>query len=539
MDNGQEEVDTTFDFDFDNICDINSPIALPTTIHTGLTPDDIQACTSVLNAVKAIPILNQPIYLRTNPVNQRSLLDLPIIQLYGDGALRIEFFYNQTYKHHLAAEQTALSSYLNLTGTQLLQKLNDSKKAAEDFLKKKFDFDIRSFLPLISNAFIEDRRTGLMFYGMKCFDGFNMRFQIPLYYFERNLNLTPGDRAQLENAQIPGVTAEDPTATGSSIALTTNAMDFARKHLIADELGFGDTRLQFDYNIVDTGLALCVTGLTLTIPTAIPFKSGLYGSSFTKERIVPDFNICQLITLATMEATETKVQQAEDVQTVADIVSEFGLAALDSFAANILQTPLGNGGHVGIGGFFEADFIFEPSRFFTQSGWSLRGWAEKQLSALESRFYRPILDTKLFNNRDFENPDQAEENMNLVNQRILDQLFPYVFCTEVDPGFITRVTIFNFYVWRCSWNFAWGYDFWYQSGEKLSHIDNPTQIPIDGCAALRPEALDGKLFVSIRYLKECGCYDIIAYLAGDASVVDQRFSVGDSYTARIGVEFVF
>jgi len=168
---------------------------------------------------------------------------------------------------------------------------------------------------------MQERRGGFMLGVAHANGRFNLEFKTPLYYLERNFFVTPEEQEILESFFGPS----DPEQ---------------QKHFISDRVGFGDTRLTIGFFAVEDDRLQLNVGGEATIPTQIAFKKGLLGSHFKKNSNHPIFNILELFQMVFCEV--------KDVSQIEAITINFLLSSFDKLSANLLQTSLGNNGHLGL-----------------------------------------------------------------------------------------------------------------------------------------------------------------------------------------------
>src|SRR3989338_7064482 len=69
------------------------------------------------------------LYLRSNPLGRKNVIDLPIFQNFskfnGQSEVSCLPFYTQTYKEYFYAEYDAIKRYINLKQDHLIRKLDD------------------------------------------------------------------------------------------------------------------------------------------------------------------------------------------------------------------------------------------------------------------------------------------------------------------------------------------------------------------------------------------------------------------------------
>ncbi len=448
--------DDIFDF-FDSNADLSHVVC-----NADVNPADV---VGILIDLNALCILQQDLYLHTNELNQRSLLDygifLPQKFYCSPWEVGAHLFYNQTTRDNYTRTSTKLCSYLAIFQETLLQEL---QRQIED-LDLDTPVDLRAVVPLFRNMTVQERRTGFMIHGMRRWGPYRFRFLFPLYYNESNFFLTP-EELDLIQAQL-GIT--DPAED----------LDFAQKHLIADKFGFGDLRLNFDFPLARAGSVTTKLGLQATIPTGWALKKGLYGSHFCKLCRGPILDFCELFVLR------------DDFEALQKIIEKFALTAIDHFSANLIDTPMGNGGHFGLGA-----YIRSKTKLSTVIK---RPWAEhitmrSRISVeylfprTQQRYFIEACDQLRFAALGLDRPpsviiEQVEEDplyartvLGFLEKQFTDKIFPFALPVKVRPGIIFRwMTKYMYEAQR--WGYFVGTDTWLTTKEKLSDIHIPRNFP--------------------------------------------------------------
>jgi len=418
----------------------------------------------LIDILDILPILQEDLYCKTYPLNTRSLLDMPFVRPYRwhkewDRKFGFQLFYNQTSRMFFTKECDNISSYLAICNPNLLRKL--SEKLSEDIIREQFEnFDLNPIcvFPLFRNMTVQDRRLGFMFSGSQRWRRFTFRAYAPVYYLERNFFLTNEERRRVE--EIFGAQSD-----------TT----FQDQHLISDKLGIGDTRLVFAFHVLNRENFDINFGFQTTLPTAFAFTKGLKGSSFKQWKNIRhcSFSIQELWDLA-----------QKDVKSATEYGTDFFLGALDILAANLIDAPLGNNQHPGIG-------LFTQTRsrlsYFFKRPWanSIKYKGTLSLEYLipkkERRFFliktdKDQLDKNLFDaDRSENDPEYAAWWLRLIEETFTNKFYPVALDTRIQPGIIFQWTSNLFYE-RGPWRFQLGTDWYIQSPTSLESIEVPPNI---------------------------------------------------------------
>lgn len=511
--------DDIFDF-FDANTDISHQV-----ICNNADPADV--VTFLIDDLNALCILQQDLYLHTNELNQRSLLDygifLPDKFYCSQWHIGAHAFYNQTTRDNYTRTSTKLCSYLAIFQESLLQEF---QRRIDDF-NLDTPIDLKTIVPLFSGMTVQERRTGFMMHGMRRYGPYRFRFLFPFYYNEANFFLTP-EETDLIQARL-GIT--DPAED----------MNFARKHLIADTFGFGDLRLNFDFPLARTGGVTTKLGILATIPTAFALKKGLYGSDFKKVSRGPLLDFCNLFDLAV---------EKQDIKALQKIGATFAQAALNQFAANLIETPMGNGGHFGLGMYVRsktklstiikrpwAEHISMRSRISieylfpkTQRRCFIEACDQLRFAALGLDRPNSVIIEQVEND-----PAYAREVLGFLEQQFTDKIFPFALETKVRPGIIFRwMTKYMYETQR--WGYYVGTDTWLTSKEKLSAIYIPPGFPriLNTNIATKPFGYQVGVMASLFWKLE---HNWMIAIGGEYNFAST--GIGHDYILSLNFEHVF
>lgn len=423
------------------------------------SPQDI---ITLLDTLGAIALIMEPFFLATNQLNKRSLLDNPLFLPYGKHkkkrwALNVNSFYLSINRSHLTKKCDQLSSYLALTQETLLEKLENSAAIFKAF-NPSFDFDIRLVFSLFTNMTVEERHAGFMFdvahYGKHSF----FRLLIPWYYLERNFSLTPAEKKKVEE-EFGAVDPQEQEA-------------FQKDHLVSDKFGLGDARLEWGHHLFKTTSTTIHVGVQATIPTAFKWFNGPNGSTYPRPNNFPTLDTDLFFTLIE-DPTIT------NQELVFNKITALGLGALDRLAATLLDAPLGNARHLGVGIFEQNHLLLD--HFFPKARWA-RGVVidsrislEYLLPAHEKRFFINKVNKSAFAARDFDDPTQDQQNLDFLTQELIARYYMRAYSVSIQPGIIFRWTSQASGQARI-WGWHAGSDLWIQSKETIESIRAPKNI---------------------------------------------------------------
>lgn len=421
---------------------------------------------SLLLDSKVLPLLQEDFFKKTNRTNTQSLLDYPHLgnQLYNSTTKQItgcDIFFNQTSKGYFTKNSPALSSYLNLTGETLINRIECCLESVEGLFSSKID--AAKILGLFKNIALQQRRLGGMFYHVHRHTKFISRFKIPFYYLENNLFLTNSERIAV--------------ATEFGDTTQKEQAEFRKNYFVSDKVGFGDCRFILEYPLlVESDLHANIGGY-ITLPTAFAVKKGMLGSSFAKPKTIPPLTIFEtLFDLALDPSLATAQEEAFN------IVKNLLLDSFNRAASNLLDTPLGNGGHVGLGLF--AHSCIPMSTFIKRQGATQvhmvsRLSAEYLFPSREKLFYihkNKLKDIDLDTFKpDTHTPDPAKAaaDLKFIEQELIHRFFLAAYNTRVKPGIIFHGNnTFRYQGRRWGWDI--GTDTWIQTKDTLSTITIPS-----------------------------------------------------------------
>ena len=510
-----------YDIDIFNDPDIESLVAQSTfSFKSTISPDD---AVKLLLDLGIINLLEVDFFLRTNPLNERENLDLPFNlahryscdHCHGFG---VYLFYNEVSRMHFCCD-TSIDSYLAISENQFLDRLEQTLELIRPLISTAFDFNVRDALGLFKDFTIQERQLGFMFNGYRKHGKWRTRAWIPFYYLERNYFVTPEEQKAIEEAFGR---AEDQAQQNR----------FVEEFFIADKLGFGDTRVEWDRTFKKSQNMSMRLGAMATVPTAFAVAKGLKGSYFPN-------NFCRpVLDLATLVDQVAAIQDISETE-----LGDFLLAVSRSLSAQLLETPMGNGGHFGIGPLMYSKtrlntIIERPwtKRFLWRSRMSL----EYLLPAHERRFFIQKNDLSGFISRNFDaeevTPDQARDNLDFLEQTLTDRLFPYKFDALVYPGWIYRSTS-KFIYEGCRWCFYLGTDFWFKSQEKIKNIRSPQTLNLNVDIATKCSAWQSKFIGGIVHKKKRGAREWTLSLNIDKTYVSGGIGEDFTFSFNVDVEF--
>lgn len=454
--------------------------------------------------VAAQNLLKEDLYNFTNPLNTEAIQDKAGFKFLSCFPQSRQFFwqlfYDQTLHMNYTTDSTAIKSYLAFNNISLIRELDELA----------INVNIPDILMLFENIKTQERRIGFMFGGLGLQNKWYFEVRTPLLYEIRNFSLTEQEQQDIEDVFGKGDPDEETK--------------FARRHLISDKLGIGDTRAYLGRIVKDTPLTWLNVGGFTTLPTAFPFARGLYGHHFDRNNNNPVINLIELCDLL-------QNGQEEEAQEIATNVL---LATVDKLSSILLENGLGNEGHVGIGAYAKHYAALTP-----RTTWKTHAELEYLFPAVEKRFYIKRKNPADFAVLDNPNPFDADADLLFIQQELTDTLFPRMFETMVHPGIMFKFTTAFDIMIRNHWNVEIGYDLWWQQQEKLGTIEGTHQerSVLRKDIAVKPKAFLSKIFGAMNFSKIGKKHDWCFSLEGEKTFI--RSGIGKDFFVSFRVEMMF
>ena len=471
--------------------------------------------------VDVIKLLKENLYRKTTgPVTRRSLLDMPALTpdfFYNNyWTVTADIFFNYSPKVFLTQNSAFLRSYLDLGNEKILNELNSS-----DLI----DVDVPELVGLFSSIKLQQYRAGLMCGFARHWDTFTVTGRIPLYYLLENFFMTDEEICRIKSHPL---LKQDSAPV--SAHTETEELKFGLKHLVSDKFGVGDARLTGLLHLVHEDNKNIWLGLQLTLPTAQAIEKGLIAGKFNAKATVPPLNLQHYFN--TFFCNDNQMLANDTIQRE---LTDFAIDTLDRLSTILINAPLGNGKHFGLGP--EVDLRYWVNEYFsTHSYASLQVYTPHR----EDRFY--LIEKRASDfDRDWRDPVLAGENLPILNRLILETLFPVRMRTTVRPG--VRYQFNHALLYKSDhWDASLGFDYWYQGQEDQSVASEiPHHLSLDTKKACRPAAHQGKVFASAGYyasIDRSRCdTDWYATIHTGLSVFNE--GIGRNYTISIRCGFEF
>ncbi|HLB40828.1 MAG TPA: hypothetical protein VJJ83_03490, partial [Candidatus Babeliales bacterium] len=275
-------------------------------------------------------------------------------------------------------------------------------------------------------------------------------------------------------------------------------------------------------------------GILSTIPTAFAIKNGLYGANFVNRSTRPDIDIKRIIDLYQEYDINGNKQALQELET---IFKNVAFQCLDRLGENLLQTPLGNGGHFGLGLLFEPQYRHND---YVNVPCSLS--FEYLFPATENRFYIYNKDPELFTTEALEAHDdeeKAREILNFLGQQAINTIYQEKRLVKVKPGFTCQFQIApEININDCLLTI--GYDFWFRRKEQLGKFANgsPTDNQQLNTALNLPfSAYQQDLFLKLCHKKINRTYDRYLGIGLEQSVTTHGLSKDFSATLVFEINY--
>ena len=458
-------------------------------------------------------ILNLPIYQQTSPIRNRPILEYPFTLPYGfdmrdENDISVMLFYNPWSHKNFTQDSTTLDSYFLLG--------NPARAAELQFIDDLFGEDVvarlSKSLVLFDPATAEENRIGGVIEAHVVHNRVTLNMQLPILYTERNLYLTPSQKAAISMSSLGGMLANDGV----------DQNDFIYDHIVMDQFGFGDLKFKAMYTMHTTEIFDLDLGGFIILPTATALKQGIIGTWFDQN------NDRAYLDLSSINPLDVTTQNQDDI-------ANFFLSAVDKLSSNILNCPLGNNGHVVIAPSINFDWNF-AHRWKFSNDFSV----QIPLPANEQRFYQKTQTETEFLASYNAAYDAGEDTFAaFVNNQLQDLFFPYVFSTMVYPGTVFNSTNQIAYQFDLC-DLFFGSNFWYQSAESLQSFNNAQNnqnFTYDYAAAAAASAAQEKLFMKLNYNCETTNYFWSLSAYGDITIWNS--GIGNDYTLGLGFDCKF
>ncbi len=479
------------------------------------TPEEILGF--LTGVVRWQDIANKDFFLQTHEIPVRHVLDLPFFYSYrqtkSKNTVLVTPFYVQINKGYFSQYTDHLEGYLALNDQTLLNAIQDQFTVIQSIPDTLY-LEPDKIFRVLKDAFLEQRRLGLVVEWFHYFDKYKFLIQIPFVYLERNFQMTDSDKKILE--QELGIT--------SSLQAQK---EFQDAHLISDKLGFSDIRLHVSRQWYQDSSFEFGTGLFTTLPTGFRCSNGLRGSLFNRPSHYPEIDFFSII-----NNLFTPDPVAQD-STFAPL-SSAALDALDRLSALVLDMPIHTRRHASLGIDFFGTIPFDQS--MTQAAYSFDFnfflSAEYFFPKKETRFFINAVNWSGFSSLDVQDFSNAEKILNFLKNESISRFFLRAFDARVSPGFIVRQNV-ECLLYYNRWILGCGIDGWLKTKERVT-LDQDEKLKdplIDTCKAQGFLAYQYGLTAQCRYVFEAQNFDWSCGVNLFASLATR--AIGNEYGAAI------
>ncbi len=417
-----------------------------------LTPQDLILLLSEIDPDTGLRVakIKTPLINQTKaPVGRDILYLLPHkMTALERGGFALHYFFNMTNRMKFTLNDLFDSQTIDGVINQLLA-LSPPESAAE----------LSSVIPIFKKMTIQERKTGILGqFGFIC-GPWMLQVHTALLLGERNFWLSKSDQREAKEIMRRVLGEGDA---------------FDENELFRIRVGLGDTRLKAGFNTVNAPNMQIDVGFEGILPTSEIFNSVKLNTN------VPD--------IIEQEVTLGKVQ-------------DNALPVLRNIRDYLISPRMGNGGHFGIGCFFESKIgIFHDiAQLWVRLSY------DKLLPGKEDRIImvNPVLTPEEFGAAADLPLDDAgtKKAAQVLNDHVEQNIFPPAFSVGVNPGgvinFVTSISV-DIRRMKC----AFGYDFYAQQKERIKNLYGTRLMRDDGTPLqLSDIGIDGAVSQEIRQHK--------------------------------------
>lgn len=410
------------------------------------TFDDI-----VSDPVYGALLLKKPFYTYTNPLRYKSILNFQkhCLALYDTTKEQdVSFFYQQIDKGYYKDSHTGICDYIDTKQDGIIKVLDELE--FNDIL-------LPDVLALFDNLKIQERKVGILFQKNGSLYDKKWTFQIPFLYQEHNFYLSPYERSLINNQPLytkreaPKQVEEASAKAGKS----SSPIDFFRNHLVSDKIGFSDARFSFSFIEKKYASSFYSAGGFVTVPCAFSLKKGIVGAHLDALKESTPFDLHSDLVDLYVTGKYSQIKQN---------VFDYGLSVLDRAATILLENPLGNKRHVGIG-------VHGKLTKNVSESFSLRTQAhiELLLPSLERRFIKVFLNNTELDSIHVSDPVTEEEaalKVAALNVSMQESFFPEGYKMVVFPGLESQASVELKYK-KGLWQASIGGQLWHHTQERF------------------------------------------------------------------------
>ncbi len=388
-------------------------------------------------------------------------------------------------------------------------------------------------VPLFNIARLQMHRAGVMLGVSKCFG--NMRFNaaIPVYYAAWNFFLTQTEIDALSATKFFSGGKPLPNDQVQTLGYSTlDPNTFINRYLVSDKFGLGDIRLYLDYLFCGETRCPFRIGGQLTLPNNTVIRHSIIGNQFSKCYPGPGLNFVEIANLICCVQIDDNPESLVAQNELRALGESYAIQFLERLSATVIQNQLGQR-YVSYGALFESFLgLTDYTNLCIFFEW------DQFIKGNEDRPVRLLITPSQSLDRDYANPNLANDNLTFLQQRTLNILFPPIANVQVKEGDIFKFRLYSQTNWRVvQWDI--GYDLWYQAQEQVNTCCIPVwpNAQLDILSAGKAAALQGKIFGHFNVIKSPDCETDFGWrlgLKGEGTV--NNYGIGKDWL--VGIDFV-
>lgn len=442
----------------------------------------------VLLQIKPHRLLKNPVYLYTQPLRRREIIDeisFNFPRYNFAKSFSIMPFYHQMSQAQFKRDRTGIKDYIDMSQTDLINTINELALDYDDDDDNDVDLtsiNIPDLLNLFANIKVQERLLGFMFQYTKKFENqWTLSWHFPLLYQEYNYFLTKNEISAIETSDF------------FKQFKTGDYWEFVTNHLLSDKLGIGDTRITLEKTIKESSAYRLNIGLDISLPTAFSIKKGVIGAYFDKKTRAPRLDLIN--DFLELNETGNNTQLLKNAEILA-------LQILDRASTLLLEHPLGNYHHPACGIFTRSTLIFSPTVELTsklranllipvtERRFIKKNISTQELQALYDRHTNPATDTPNID------PATVDADLARLEEIFIEKFFPESYDVTVMPGLEISSSSQLTYE-RARWIFYIGTEMWYHTKESFLkiHTDSLTQSTLEIEKAKKEYAYQTKTWI--------------------------------------------
>lgn len=492
-------------------------LAGPSRLLTDLKKQDLTlspgiakaALTDILPMVDGEQIISQSLYQHAATPYTQTVLDLPA--LYRTTPLKtginVSAFFDQTHTLNYGNNPAFATDLLAIDAlTPILKPVAETwlplLKLAQDSSEAATIFEI--YNKTACSLYAQERRLGAVVDAFKCTeDGLIIGIRIPVYYTERNWNISPAQQSEPQ-------------------ADTKRLYPYA----VDDTFGIDDARIVMGTKVLDTGTFTTVIGAEITAPSSIALKRGIMGTGMTVAT-QPEFINIGKFTEPLLLGTENDTVVLQDL----------GKHAVYQLGAIGLGTPLGHEHQPAVAVFADQHAqIAEGFSIFAR----IRGTALLPRTRSTYLAHIPKADDFNLDDLEFEEREEVfEQRLNFLSYMLTRNIFPVKADIATHIRFMSQFMCGLTVDITPSWQAFAGAEVWHMTTERIKgvypHAQSYYPLKTDGLE--RPKCYQTKIFGGYTYTDLRASGDLHASMCIDSTLVGK--GIGNNNTVSFTLSKLF